>query len=388
MPEQKRDYYEVLGVSKGVSDDELKKAYRKLAKKYHPDLNPGDKDAEAKFKEVNEAYEVLSDKEKRAKYDQFGHAGVDPNFGAGGFNGGGGFGGFDMGDIDLGDIFGAFFGGGFGGGGSSRQRTGPMKGETLRAAVTITFEEAAFGCQKEIVLNRTEPCEDCHGTGCAPGTTAEVCPDCHGTGTIRIQRGGGAFTFATTTTCPKCGGKGKIIHQPCKSCGGTGTTRKQRKITVSIPAGIDNGQAVSLRGQGGAGRNGGPAGDLLISVTVRPHPYFKREGTSVYLNQPVSFLQATLGAELEIPTIDGKVKWNLPAGTQPGTTFRLRGKGIPSVNGRGRGDQYVTVNVQVPTSLTHEQKEALRAYGEAMGEIQPGPVDSVKSFFDKKKKKK
>ena len=383
MPEQKRDYYEVLGVSKGASDDELKKAYRKLAKQYHPDLNPGDKTAEAKFKEVNEAYEVLSDKEKRAKYDQFGHAGVDPNFGAGGFNGGG-FG-FDMGDIDLGDIFGSFFGGGFGGG-SSRQRTGPMKGETLRAAVTITFEEAAFGCEKEIVLNRTETCEDCHGTGCAPGTTAEVCPDCHGSGTIRIQRGGGAFTFATTTTCPKCNGKGKIIHQPCKSCGGTGTTRKQRKITVNIPAGIDNGQAVSLRGQGGAGRNGGPAGDLLISVTVRPHAFFKREGTSVYLDHPVTFLQATLGAELEIPTIDGKVKWNLPAGTQPGTTFRLRGKGIPSVNGRGRGDQYVTVNVQVPTSLTHEQKEALRAYGEAMGEVvQEG---GLKGFFDKKKRKK
>ena len=382
---EKRDYYEVLGVSRNASEDELKKAYRKVAKKYHPDLNPGNKEAEAKFKEANEAYEVLSDKEKRAKYDQFGHAGVDPNFGAGGFNGGG-FG-FDMGDIDLGDIFGSFFGGGFGGG-SSRQRTGPMKGETLRAAVTITFEEAAFGCEKEIVLNRTETCEDCHGTGCAPGTTAEVCPDCHGSGTIRIQRGGGAFTFATTTTCPKCNGKGKIIHQPCKSCGGTGTTRKQRKITVNIPAGIDNGQAVSLRGQGGAGRNGGPAGDLLISVTVRPHAFFKREGTSVYLDHPVTFLQATLGAELEIPTIDGKVKWNLPAGTQPGTTFRLRGKGIPSVNGRGRGDQYVTVNVQVPTSLTHEQKEALRAYGEAMGEIQPGPVDSVKSFFDKKKKKK
>ena len=263
-----------------------------------------------------------------------------------------------------------------------------MKGETLRAAVTISFEEAAFGCEKEITLNRTESCDSCKGTGCAPGTTAEVCPDCHGSGTIRIQRGGGAFTFATTTTCPKCGGKGKIIHQPCKDCGGTGSVRKQRKITVSIPAGIDNGQAVSLRGQGGAGRNGGPAGDLLISVTVRPHDFFKRDGTSVFLEHPVTFLQATLGAELEIPTIDGKVKWNLPAGTQPGTTFRLRGKGIPSVNGRGRGDQYVTVNVQVPTNLTREQKEALRAYGEAMGEIPPSPADGVKSFFDKRKKKK
>ena len=331
MPEQKRDYYEVLGVSKGATDEEIKKAYRKKAKQYHPDLNPGDKTAEAKFKEANEAYEVLSDKDKRARYDQFGHAGVDPNFGAGGPGGGfGGFGGFDMGDIDLGDIFGSFFGGGFGGG-SSRARSGPMKGDTLRASVTISFEEAAFGCEKEITLNRTEPCDDCHGTGCAPGTTAEVCPDCHGSGQIRIQRGGGAFTFATTTTCPKCGGKGKIIHQPCKSCGGAGSVRRQRKLT---------------------------------------------------------FLQATLGAELEIPTIDGKVKWSLPAGTQPGTTFRLRGKGIPSVNGRGRGDQYVTVNVQVPTGLTHEQKEALRAYGEAMGELSPGPMEGVKSFFDKKKKKK
>ena len=388
MPEQKRDYYEVLGVSKGATDEEIKKAYRKKAKQYHPDLNPGDKTAEAKFKEANEAYEVLSDKDKRARYDQFGHAGVDPNFGAGGPGGGfGGFGGFDMGDIDLGDIFGSFFGGGFGGG-SSRARCGPMKGDTLRASVTISFEEAAFGCEKEITLNRTEPCDDCHGTGCAPGTTAEVCPDCHGSGQIRIQRGGGAFTFATTTTCPKCGGKGKIIHQPCKSCGGAGSVRRQRKLTVSIPAGIDNGQAVSLRGQGGAGKNGGPAGDLLISVTVRPHEFFKRDGTSVYLEHPVTFLQATLGAELEIPTIDGKVKWSLPAGTQPGTTFRLRGKGIPSVNGRGRGDQYVTVNVQVPTGLTHEQKEALRAYGEAMGELSPGPMEGVKSFFDKKKKKK
>ncbi len=388
MPEQKRDYYEVLGVSKGVSDDELKKAYRKLAKQYHPDLNPGDKTAEAKFKEVNEAYEVLSDKDKRAKYDQFGHAGVDPNFGAGAGGGpfGGGFG-FDMGDIDLGDIFGSFFGGGFGGGGRA-QRNGPMKGDNLRASVTITFEEAAFGCEKEIVLNRSEQCETCKGSGCEPGTTAEICPDCRGTGQVRIQRGGGAFTFATTATCSRCGGKGKIIHQPCKACNGTGSVRRQRKITVNIPAGIDNGQAVSLRGQGGAGKNGGPAGDLLISVTVRPHPLFRREGTAVYLDQPVSFLQATLGAELEIPTIDGKVKWSLPAGTQPGTTFRLRGKGIPSVNGRGRGDQYVTVNVRVPTSLTGEQKEALRAFGASMGESVEPEAEGIKGFFDKKKKKK
>ena len=387
MPDQKRDYYEVLGVSKGASDDEIKKAYRKMAKQYHPDLNPGDKTAEAKFKEVNEAYEVLSDKEKRSRYDQFGHAGVDPNFGAGAGGPFGDFSGADFGDIDLGDIFGSFFGGGFGGGSSSR-RNGPMKGDTLRAGVTITFEEAAFGCEKEIILNREETCETCHGSGCEPGTTADICPNCRGTGTVRIQRGGGAFTFATTASCPKCNGTGKIIHQPCKTCNGSGSVRKQRKITVKIPAGIDNGQAVSLRGQGGAGRNGGPAGDLIISVTVRPHAFFKRDGTSVYLEQPVSFLQATLGADLEIPTIDGKVKWTLPEGTQPGTTFRLRGKGIPSINGRGRGDQFVTVQVQVPKNLTREQKEALHAYGQAMGEIPADHEDGLKGFFDKKRKKK
>ncbi len=379
MADQKRDYYEVLGVSKGASEDELKKAYRRLAKKYHPDLNPGDKAAEASFKEVNEAYEVLSDKDKRARYDQFGHAGVDPNFNPGG--GFGGFGGFtDMGDIDLGDLFGSFFGGGFGGGGGSR-RNAPQKGETVRAGVTITFEEAAFGCEKEVTVSRTEQCDVCKGTGCAPGTTAEVCPDCHGSGTVRIQRGGGGFSFSTTTSCPKCRGTGKIIHQPCKTCGGGGTVRKQKKLAVTIPAGIDDGQAVSLRGQGGAGRNGGPAGDLLIGVTVKPHPIFRREGTSVYMDQPVSFVQAALGAELEIPTLDGKVKWTLPEGTQPGTTFRLNGKGIPGLGGRGRGNQYVTVKVQVPTNLNKEQKEALRAFAAAMGEEHAGG-DPIKNFFE------
>ena len=386
MADQKRDYYEVLGVSKGATDDELKKSYRKLAKQYHPDLNPGDKAAEARFKEVNEAYEILSDKEKRARYDQFGHAGVDPNFNPGG-GFGGGFGGFtDMGDIDLGDLFGSFFGGGFGGGGSSR-RNGPQKGETIRTGVAISFEEAAFGCEKEVTVSRTEQCDVCHGTGCAPGTTAEVCPDCHGSGTVRIQRGGGGFSFATTTTCPKCRGAGKIIHQPCKTCNGAGSVRRQKKLAVTIPAGIDNGQAVSLRGQGGAGKNGGPAGDLLIAVTVRPHPTFRREGTSVYMDQPVSFVQAALGAELEIPTIDGTVKYTMPEGTQSGTTFRLRGKGIPGLNGRGRGDQYVTVKVQVPTGLSRAQKDALKAFGTTMGETAP-ETDSLKNLFDKHRKKK
>lgn len=389
MAEQKRDYYEVLGVAKGADDAEIKKAYRKLAKDYHPDLHPGDKVSEAKFKELNEAYGVLSDKEKRARYDQYGHAGVDPNFNPGA--GAGGFSGFgDMGDIDLGDLFGSFFGGGFGGGGGGgRTRNGPQKGDTLRTSVTISFEEAAFGCEKELTISRTEACDTCHGTGSAPGTTAEVCPVCRGTGSVRIQRGGGGFSFSTTAPCSHCGGTGKIIHQPCKTCGGKGTVRKQKTLSVNIPAGIDNGQAVSLRGQGGAGKNGGPAGDLLIAVNVRPHPIFRREGTSVYMDQTVSFVQAALGAELELPTIDGKVKYTMPEGTQPGTTFRLRGKGIPAVGGRGRGDQYVTVKVKVPTNLTHPQKEALQAFGAAMGEKKTDESDPLlKGFFDKHKKKK
>ena len=382
MPEQKRDFYEVLGVSKGASDDDIKKASRKMAKQYHPDLHPGDKEAEAKFKEVNEAYEILSDKDKRSRYDQFGHAGVDPNFGAGGF--GGGFGGYNMGDIDLGDLFGSFFGGGFGGGGQRANPNAPRRGETLRASVTISFEEAAFGCEKEIMLTRSESCDTCHGSGCAPGTSADTCPDCRGTGTIRIQRGGGAFTFATSAPCTRCQGTGRIIHTPCPDCHGSGSVKKQRKITVNIPAGIDNGQAISLRGQGGAGANGGPAGDLLISVTVRPSDKFQREGTAVYYNHTVSFPQAALGAKLVIPTIDGTVEYDLPKGTQPGTVFRLRGKGIPVLNGRGRGDQFVTVQVQVPTSLTRDQEETLEAFAESMGEETGGG----KGFFDKRRKKK
>ena len=385
MPEQKRDYYEVLGVAKGASEDELKKAYRKLAKQYHPDLNPGDKSAEAKFKEINEAYEVLSDKDKRAKYDQFGHAGVDPNFGAGGF--GGGFGGFDMGDIDLGDIFGSFFGGGFGG-----QRradpNAPKRGASLRASITIKFAEAMTGCEKEISLNRMESCDTCHGTGCASGTTAEVCPDCRGAGQVRIQRGGGGFAFSTTAPCSKCRGTGKIIHQPCPDCRGEGQVRRQRNIKVRIPAGIDDGQTISMRGQGSGGLNGGPAGDLLVNVAVLPDRRFQRDGNNIYTERPVSFTQAALGASLEIETIDGKVKYNLPAGTQPGTVFRLRGKGAPSVNGRGRGDQYVTVQVQVPTNLTGQQRDALLEYAKTMGEGSPAPATPVKDFFSGKKKKK
>ncbi|NBI68533.1 molecular chaperone DnaJ [Pseudoflavonifractor sp. 60] len=380
MAEQKRDFYEVLGLSKGASDDEIKKAYRKLAKKYHPDVNPGDKEAEERFKEINEAYSILSDAEKKSRYDQFGFAGVDPSYG-----GGGGMG-FDMGDIDLGDIFGSFFGGGFGGFGGGGRRNGPQKGDSLRVNLALTFEEAAFGCTKEIELNRTETCEECKGSGCAAGTTAETCPDCRGAGQVRIQRGAGGFAFSTTTTCSKCRGTGKIIHTPCKKCGGTGNTRKKQRVSVTIPAGIDEGQAVSLRGQGNAGTNGGPAGDLLVRVQIKPHPQFRREGVTVLYEQPISFYQAAMGAELEIPTIDGNVKYNLPAGTQTDTTFRLRGKGIPELRGRGRGDQYVTVKVQVPTSLNAEQKAALNAFGEAMGE--KVPESGLKGFFEKKKKKK
>lgn len=385
MADQKRDYYEVLGVGKGASDDELKKAYRKLAKQYHPDMNPGDKEAETKFKEVNEAYEILSDKDKRAKYDQFGHAGVDPNFGAGGFGGYGDFGDFGgfggFGDI-LGDILGGF------GGGRGAQRSGPQRGESLRASITISFEEAAFGCEKEISLNRMENCDSCHGTGCAPGTTAEVCPDCRGSGTVRVQQRMGGMAFTSSAPCTRCRGTGKIIHQPCKSCGGAGNVKKQRRLSVSIPQGINDKQAISLRGQGNAGANNGPNGDLIVEVRVKPHPYFQREGTSVLYECPVSFYQAAMGAELEIPTIDGKVKYNLPAGTQPGTTFRLRGKGIPELRGRGRGDQYVTVQVQVPASLTSQQREALQAFAEAMGETAPAASSPVKDFFEKKRKKK
>ena len=297
MPDQKRDYYEVLGVSKGASEEEIKKAYRRLAKQNHPDLHPGDKEAEERFKEINEAYGILSDPEKKSRYDQFGHAGVDPNFGAGG----GGFGGFDMGDIDLGDIFGSFFGGGFGGFGGSSRRNGPQKGESLRANISITFEEAAFGCTKEIDLNRTETCEACHGSGCEPGTTAETCPDCRGTGAVRVQRGGGGFAFSTTTTCPKCRGTGKLIHSPCKSCGGAGSVRKKKRVSVTIPAGIDDGQAVSLRGQGNAGVNGGPAGDLLVGIRIKPHDLFQRDGTTVLYEHKVSFYQAAMGGRAGDP---------------------------------------------------------------------------------------
>ena len=377
MAEQKRDYYEVLGVTKGASDDEIKKAYKKMARKYHPDLNPDNKEAEEKFKEVNEAYEVLSDPNKKARYDQYGHAGVDPNFGAGaGFDGN-----FDFGD--LGDIFGSFFGGGFGGGGRRSNPNAPQRGESIRLSLTISFEEAAFGCEKEVSVDRMEQCGTCGGNGCAAGTTPEICPDCHGTGQVQVRRQTPMGVFATSSPCGRCGGKGKIIHQPCSDCRGSGSVRKRKTIKASIPAGIDNGQTISIRGQGHAGKNGGPAGDLLITITVRPHELFRREGTSVLCEAPITFAQAVLGAELEIPTIDGKVKYDLPEGTQSGTTFRLNGKGIPSINGRGRGDQYVTVYIETPRNLNKEQKEALKKFAEAVGD---NNYEERKKFFKKFKK--
>ena len=378
MAEQKRDYYEVLGVQKGATDAEIKKAYRKMAKENHPDLHPGDKDAEARFKEINEAYEVLSDSEKKARYDQFGFAGVDPSYGGGGY--GGGFdGSFDFGD--LGDIFGSFFGGGFGGGG--RARSGPQRGESLRTRLTITFEEAAFGCEKEVSIDRVEQCETCKGSGAAPGTSPETCPACGGSGQVPQRRQTPMGVFATTGPCPRCGGKGKIVSSPCKSCGGSGQIRKRKTVKVSIPAGIDNGQIISLRGQGNTGRNGGPSGDLQIIVSVQPHQLFRRDGSDVYCDAPITFTQAVLGGEMEIPTIDGKVSYTLPEGTQSGSTFRLKGKGIPNVNGRGRGDQFVTVHIETPKGLNREQKEALRKFSETLKEQN---YKERKSFFDKFKK--
>ena len=382
MADKKRDYYEVLGVDKNASEDDIKKAYRKLAKQYHPDLHPGDKECEEKFKELNEAAQVLGDPDKRKKYDQFGFAAFDPNAGFGGggagFSGFGDFGGFGgFGDIfgDLGDIFGF--------GGSSARRNGPQRGESVRVGVTLSFEEAAFGCKKEISVGRVEECPDCRGTGCASGTTAETCPDCKGSGTVRTAKRTPFGMVQSSGPCQRCGGTGKIIHQPCPTCRGKGAVRRNKKITVNIPAGIDDGQTISLKGQGSAGANGGPAGDLLVTVAVRESDRFERDGASVLSETTVSFAQAALGADLQVDTIDGPVKLTIPEGTQSGTVFRLRGKGIPFLRGSGRGDQYVTVNVAVPKGLSLSQKEALRAFARAMGEEAEEPA----GLFGKKRRK-
>lgn len=357
----KRDYYEVLGVQKGASDDEVKKAHRKLAKQYHPDLNRDNPEAAEKFKELNEAYEVLSDKEKRQKYDQFGFAGVDPSYGGGaGGAYGGGFGDFG----DLGDIFSSFFGGGFGGGRSTTRRNAPQRGESIRQSVILSFEEAAFGCEKEITIDRIENCEECGGTGAAKGTSPETCSNCRGTGTVTQTQRTPLGMFQTQAACPHCHGTGKIVKTPCSKCSGAGRVRKSRTLKVNIPAGIDEGQSIQLRGQGNAGVNGGPSGDLLVTVSIRPHPVFTRDGSNVICEIPISFAQAALGDSLQVPTIDGRIEYKIPEGTQTGTVFRMKGKGIQNVNGRGRGDQFVRVNIEVPKNLSEKQKRLLREFEE------------------------
>ncbi len=377
--ENKRDYYEVLGLEKGASEDEIKRAYRKLAKKYHPDVNPGDKDAEAKFKEVGEAYEILSDADKKARYDQFGFAGVDPNYnpGYGGF--GGGFGGAGF---DFGSIFNDFFGGGAS---ASQRRNAPQRGDNLVCEIEITFEEAAFGCEREVTVGRVEPCAECGGSGAAKGSEPETCPDCHGSGQVRTTQSFMGMQMQSQSTCSRCGGRGKIIRDPCNVCKGKGKVRRNKKINVSIPAGIDHGQSVRVRNEGNAGTNGGPAGDLLVAVEVKPHSIFDRDGANVLCEIPITFPQAALGAEIEVPTLDGKVRYNVPEGTQTGTTFRLKGKGIPYVGYKTRGDQYVTVVIETPTRLTAEQRELLRKFAENDGDE---GLPKRKGFFEKLKKQK
>lgn len=358
----KRDYYEVLGVDKNADDAELKKAYRKLAKKYHPDVNPGDKDAEAKFKEATEAYTVLSDAEKRRQYDQFGHAAFE-NGGAGGP---GGFGGFDFNSADMSDIFGDIFGDLFGGGGRRRSNSGPMKGANLRARVNVTFEEAVFGCDKELEITLKDECSACHGTGAKPGTQPVTCSRCNGEGQIVYTQQSMFGMVRNVQTCPDCGGTGKVIKERCPVCRGTGYTSSRKKIQVSVPAGIDQGQSIRIREKGEPGTNGGPRGDLLVEVNVARHPIFQRQDMTIYSTAPITFAQAALGGEVRINTVDGEVLYEVKPGTQTDTRIRLKGKGVPSLRNRNvRGDHYVTLVVQVPTNLNEEAREALRRFDEA-----------------------
>ncbi|MDR1669226.1 MAG: molecular chaperone DnaJ [Oscillospiraceae bacterium] len=373
MADSKRDYYDILGVPRSASEDEIKKAYRKKTRECHPDLHPGDKEKEQSFKEANEAYEVLSDSQKKSLYDQYGHAGIDPNYGAGA---GGGFGGF--GDIDLGSIFESFFGGGFGGSGA--RSNAPRKGQSIRVNLSLSFEEAAFGCDKEIEIQRTDACEDCHGTGAAKGTSAETCRNCNGSGQIRTSTRTPMGVISSSGVCPVCGGTGQTIKTPCPTCKGSGVTKRRVSISVKIPAGIDEGQSVSLRGQGNAGVHHGPSGDVLVTISIRRHDLFIREGSTVHCEIPLTFAQAALGCELEVPTLDGKVKYTVPEGTQPNTVFRLRGKGIPGLNGRARGDQLVHVVLEVPKHLNKKQKDALLAFSATCDEKNH---PKGKGFFDK-----
>jgi len=375
----KQDYYEALGAQKGADDAELKRAYRQMAKKYHPDANPGDKAAEEKFKEVNEAYSVLSDQQKRAAYDQYGHAAFD------GSGAGGGFSGMNA-DFDMGDIFGSVFGDFFGGGGMRQQQAGPKRGNDVQVNVQIEFEEAVFGTDKEISITINDHCDACGGSGAKAGTTAESCRHCGGTGQERVQQQTMFGTMTSVRACSICRGEGKIIKTPCEKCSGKGVVRKTKTIIVSVPKGIDNGQSIPFRNKGEAGERSGGKGDLYVKVYVKPHKLFTRNGNDLYMDMDIHFAQAALGDELIIPTVYGEEKYSLKAGTQTGTTATLRGKGVPNVrNPRSVGDLFVRLNVTVPTSLNEKQKDALRAYAAEMGESSDGEKDGKRSFFGKKK---
>lgn len=378
MADTKRDYYEVLGVDKNADEATIKKAYRTLAKKYHPDMNPGDKEAEAKFKEVNEAYDVLSDPDKKAKYDQYGHAAFDPSAG-----GGAGFGGFgDFGGFDINDIFSSFFGGASGG---STRRNGPVRGDDITVRLTISFEESVFGCKKEVSYNKIQKCADCSGTGAAKGSSPKTCSACGGSGQVRVQQRTPFGIMQTQKTCDACHGTGKIIENKCPNCRGTGFVRVPKKLEVNIPAGIDDGQQLSLRYQGSDGMNGGNAGDLNIIISVRPHSVFERDGDDLYCEVPITYAEATLGAEIEIPTLEGSMKYTIPEGTQTGTVFTLRNKGVTRVNSKVRGNLYITVVVEVPKNLTSEQKNLLEKFAASCGESNYSKRTSFfKRIFNKK----
>lgn len=371
----KRDYYEVMGVPKGASDDEIKKAFRKLAKKYHPDLNPGDKEAEAKFKEVNEAYEVLSDKDKRARYDQFGHAGVDPSYGAGAA-GGSPFGQ----DVDFGDIFSSFFGG-FGGRRQANPNA-PQRGTDVEATVAVSFEEAAKGCRKTVSYYNVSTCTECNGSGAAKGTSPKTCSACHGTGQVTINQRTPFGVIQTSRVCDACRGKGKVIEKRCPNCNGSGRVRTKRSVEIDIPAGIADGQVLKVGGHGNAGTNNGPYGDLHVFVNVRPHTIFERKGDDVWCEIPITFTQAALGGEVTVPTLDGKVSYSIHEGTQPNDVFKLKGKGIQHLGGKSRGDQYVRVVIEVPKNLSQKQKDLLRQFDGTTGDKN---YQKRKGFFDKLK---
>lgn len=369
---EKRDYYEVLGVTKNASASDIKKAYYKLAKQYHPDVNPGNAEAEKKFKEINEAYAVLSDEDKKAKYDQYGHAAFE--------QGGAGAGGFDFGGagFDFGDIFSSFFGGGFGGGQS--RRGGPVRGDDIYARITLTFEEAVHGCKKEVSFGRVQKCSTCGGSGAKKGTSAETCKKCGGSGQVRIQQRTAFGMMQSMRTCDECRGSGKIIKEPCTNCRGTGYVKITKKIEVTIPAGIDNGQNLSIGGQGNEGRGGGPSGDLILAVSVKPHAVFERDGFDIYCEVPITYWEAALGAEIEIPTLEGREKYTIPEGTQTDTTFTLRGRGITRVGSSTRGNLYITVRVEVPKNLSGEQRKLLADYAATFGDK---TSNKRESFFKK-----